>query len=187
MQIESLKSTSFVGLGEMGSAMVRALLRNGVSTTVWNRSSEKADPLVAQGANLASSLEECIQASPVTLICVSNHDATRELFFDSKIAEAGAGKKLIQISSVTSAEMMEFAAWAKASSAELLCGQITSYTDEVDEGTANIVCSGPLSLFENCKDILKAAAGNAYHVGESHGAAATFDKAHLSFNLKLRK
>ena len=35
-----------IGLGNMGSALARALLENGRAVTVWNRSSEKAAPLV---------------------------------------------------------------------------------------------------------------------------------------------
>ena len=45
---------SVIGLGDMGSALAQTLLKNGYSVTVWNRSADKADPLMAAGAALAS-------------------------------------------------------------------------------------------------------------------------------------
>ena len=46
---------SVIGLGDMVSALATTLLNNGNSVTVWNRSSDKAGPLTASGALLASS------------------------------------------------------------------------------------------------------------------------------------
>jgi 3-hydroxyisobutyrate dehydrogenase-like beta-hydroxyacid dehydrogenase len=44
-----------IGLGLMGTALARGLLRSGARVTVWNRSIAKAAPLVAEGAALAPS------------------------------------------------------------------------------------------------------------------------------------
>ena len=45
----------FVGLGVMGSAIVRRLLAAGHDVTVWNRTREKAEPLLEAGARWADS------------------------------------------------------------------------------------------------------------------------------------
>ncbi len=45
----------FIGLGLMGSAMARRLLHAGYPLTVYNRSREKVEPLVASGAVVADS------------------------------------------------------------------------------------------------------------------------------------
>jgi 3-hydroxyisobutyrate dehydrogenase-like beta-hydroxyacid dehydrogenase len=45
----------FIGLGRMGAAMAANLLRAGHEVAVWNRSPDKADPLVAAGARRATS------------------------------------------------------------------------------------------------------------------------------------
>ncbi len=39
-----------LGLGALGKALATAFLTNGHPTTVWNRTADKADPLVALGA-----------------------------------------------------------------------------------------------------------------------------------------
>jgi 3-hydroxyisobutyrate dehydrogenase-like beta-hydroxyacid dehydrogenase len=44
----------FLGLGKMGSGIAANLVRAGHEVTVWNRSAQKAQQLVAQGAVLAN-------------------------------------------------------------------------------------------------------------------------------------
>ena len=41
-----MSDVSVIGLGAMGSALARTLLQNGYAVTVWNRTAEKAEPLV---------------------------------------------------------------------------------------------------------------------------------------------
>lgn len=55
----------FIGLGNMGAAMVPNLLKAGHKVTVYNRSPDKAAPLVAQGAVLANTLGEAAQGEAV--------------------------------------------------------------------------------------------------------------------------
>ena len=48
----------FIGLGRMGAAMAANLLKAGHDITVWNRSPDRADPLVEAGARRATSPRE---------------------------------------------------------------------------------------------------------------------------------
>lgn len=43
-------AVTVIGLGQMGSALAATLLEQGHPTTVWNRSAQKAQPLVERGA-----------------------------------------------------------------------------------------------------------------------------------------
>ena len=45
-----MSDVSVVGLGAMGSALARALMRAGHRVTVWNRTASKAEALVREGA-----------------------------------------------------------------------------------------------------------------------------------------
>ncbi len=65
-----------VGLGPMGRALAEAFIEAGHPTTVWNRSPEKAAPLVAKGAAHAEAIGEAVAASPLTVACLSTYDAT---------------------------------------------------------------------------------------------------------------
>ncbi|WP_284646287.1 NAD(P)-binding domain-containing protein [Paenibacillus silviterrae] len=45
-----MSDISFIGVGPMGATLARVLLQNGHRVTVWNRTKEKAEPLVREGA-----------------------------------------------------------------------------------------------------------------------------------------
>lgn len=74
-----MSDVSIIGLGAMGSALARALLRKGHRITVRNRTSAKADPLVRDGAARAADPAGAVAASPVILVCVDNYAVTRDI------------------------------------------------------------------------------------------------------------
>jgi 3-hydroxyisobutyrate dehydrogenase-like beta-hydroxyacid dehydrogenase len=55
----------FIGLGHMGQAMVRSLLRAGHFVTVWNRTREKAEPLREAGALIADKIGDVCRGDAV--------------------------------------------------------------------------------------------------------------------------
>lgn len=55
----------FIGLGQMGAGMAASLLRAGHRVTVYNRTPQKAAPLVAQGARAAASVAEACRGEAV--------------------------------------------------------------------------------------------------------------------------
>ena len=91
-----MSEVTVIGLGNMGSALARALLDapQGRAVTVWNRSPEKAAPLVDKGAILAPSAAEAMQASPVILVCVTNYAAANQILGEA--ATYLSGKRLVQ-------------------------------------------------------------------------------------------
>ena len=55
-----MTDVSVIGLGDMGSALAATLLDSGYAVTLWNRSADKAAPLIAAGAQLAESAQDAI-------------------------------------------------------------------------------------------------------------------------------
>jgi 3-hydroxyisobutyrate dehydrogenase-like beta-hydroxyacid dehydrogenase len=71
---------SVIGLGRMGSTLAGCLQEHGFALTVWNRSSERADTLVANGAGRAETPDDAFSASPVSLVCLGDgYRSLREL------------------------------------------------------------------------------------------------------------
>lgn len=63
-----------VGLGPMGSAMARVLMKAGHKVTVWNRTQEKAEPLLRDGARQAQTPAEAADREAV-LTSLANDEA----------------------------------------------------------------------------------------------------------------
>lgn len=65
MTINRIRTISFIGTGIMGAAIAGHLLDAGYSLTVYNRTKEKAEPLLQRGAVWASSVEEAARRADV--------------------------------------------------------------------------------------------------------------------------
>jgi 3-hydroxyisobutyrate dehydrogenase-like beta-hydroxyacid dehydrogenase len=67
----------YVGLGVMGSSVVRRLLDAGHAVTVWNRTREKAEPLLEAGAHWADSPRAVAERSEIVFTMVTNTAAVQ--------------------------------------------------------------------------------------------------------------
>ena len=63
----------FIGLGEMGAAMVANILKAGHQVRVWNRSPERAQPLADAGARIVATPAEAFAGD--TGAAAARHDA----------------------------------------------------------------------------------------------------------------
>jgi len=70
----------FIGLGHMGRGMAANLLAAGHALTVYNRSSDKADPLIGKGARLAKTPGDAARAQVVITMLADDHAVERVVF-----------------------------------------------------------------------------------------------------------
>ncbi|MBV9755521.1 MAG: NAD(P)-dependent oxidoreductase [Alphaproteobacteria bacterium] len=69
-----------LGLGPMGSAMARTLMRAGHKLAVWNRTPEKAEPLVREGAIRANTPAEAADREVVLTSLADDHAVATVVF-----------------------------------------------------------------------------------------------------------
>ncbi|MGW5847215.1 NAD(P)-dependent oxidoreductase [Streptomyces sp. NPDC055254] len=163
-----------IGLGLMGQALASAFTKDGHPTTVWNRTAAKAEPVVAQGATLAGSVEDAIAASPLVVVCVSDYTAVRGLL--DPLAGALKGKVLVNLTTGTSTQARETAAWAAQHEVVYLDGAIMAIPPDIATDAAVLLYSGPKEAFEAHQATLGSlgAAGTTY-LDADHGLSALYD------------
>ncbi|SHH62816.1 NAD(P)-dependent oxidoreductase [Streptomyces sp. 3214.6] len=166
-----------IGLGRMGQALADAFLKAGHPTTVWNRTTSKADQLVAEGARLAPTVGDALKAGSLTVICVTDYQAMHELLGASDIELDGT--MLINLTSGDSAQAREAAQWAEQRGARYLDGAIMAIPSGIGTAEAVILHSGPQSDFEAHKSTLDAL-GTVTYLGADHGLASLYDVAGLA-------
>ncbi|MFF8835279.1 NAD(P)-dependent oxidoreductase [Streptomyces sp. NPDC015130] len=166
-----------IGLGLMGQALAGAFLRAGHPTTVWNRTSAKAAPLVAEGARSAPTLHEALTASPLTVVCLTDYDAVHELLGAPGV-ELG-GTTLVNLTSGSSAQARAAAAWAEERGARYLDGALMAVPPVIGTAEAVILHSGPEEVFAAHEPTL-AALGTVTHLGADPGLASLYDVAGLA-------
>jgi 3-hydroxyisobutyrate dehydrogenase len=92
----------WIGTGVMGRWMCQHIMSKGYTATVFNRSPEKAQPLVELGATLAKSPKEVAAKSDIVLAIVGYPKDVREVFLGPEGALAGASAGAILVDMTTS-------------------------------------------------------------------------------------
>ncbi len=90
----------FIGLGQMGVGMAANLLKAGHQLCVFNRTGARAEPLVAQGAQLAADVGAACRGDAV-ITMLADDDALRKVAFGPGGLVAHLGKGAVHISSST--------------------------------------------------------------------------------------
>lgn len=166
-----------IGLGLMGSALARTLVKNGYPTTVWNRSAEKADELVAQGATRAATAREAAAASPTVIVCVTDYTAAYEVL--GSCGDALAGRNLVHLSTGTPEQAHEAAAWASERGAHHLDGAVMATPSGVGGSEAVLFYSGSEAVFSAEQEMLNHLGGATSYLGADHGLASLYDSSLL--------
>jgi 3-hydroxyisobutyrate dehydrogenase-like beta-hydroxyacid dehydrogenase len=163
-----MSDISVIGLGKMGAALASALLQSGRSVTVWNRSVEKAAPLVEAGAILASSPEEAIAASEATIVCIKTHKTTTELL--KPLSGQLSGKTILDLSTGGAEEAKELVEMLTAAGAQWHIGMINAYPSGIGKAETAILCAGPPEVWDRWGDAIRALGGASAHVGTEAAA-----------------
>ncbi|MWA10420.1 NAD(P)-dependent oxidoreductase [Streptomyces sp. BA2] len=168
-----------IGLGSMGRALASAFIDAGHPTTVWNRSPERAAPLVAKGAFHAASIAEAVARSPLVIACLSTYEATLQSL-ESASASASAvlgGRTLVTLNSGTPAGAREMAAWAAARGAQFLDGAVKNVPAAVGKPDTLLYYSGDKAVFDEHAATLRVLGGDTVHLGTDVDLAALYESA----------
>jgi 3-hydroxyisobutyrate dehydrogenase-like beta-hydroxyacid dehydrogenase len=175
------KQASVIGLGKMGATLAQLLHRNHYRVTVWNRSPEKAAPLVQDGAVLAASPAAAIAASPIIVVCVYDYKAANEILGTQEVASALAGRTLVQLTTGSPQEARDSEAWARRCGAAYVDGAIQAAPSQMARPDTTILVSGAEAAFRQAQAVLKVFGGNVKYLGEQVAAASAMDLATLSY------
>ncbi|MER5423413.1 NAD(P)-dependent oxidoreductase [Streptosporangium roseum] len=165
-----------IGLGPMGLALARALLTHGHPLTVWNRTAEKGDALVAEGARRAATVAEAVSASPVTIMCLKDYETMHELLVPA--GDALRDRVLVNLNSGTPAQARAAAEWAAAHEIAYLDGAIMVPPPLVGQPGSVLLYSGPLDAFERFQPTL-ACLGDPRWLGADPSLAVLYNAALL--------
>jgi 3-hydroxyisobutyrate dehydrogenase/2-hydroxy-3-oxopropionate reductase len=167
-----VKDVAFVGLGAMGSRMALRLLDAGHHLTVWNRSPEKATPLVERGATAAETPGGAAGRADVVVTMVADPAALVAVTEGPSGVAAGArpGTVVVEMSTVGPAAVDRLAS-VLPDDVALLDAPVLGSLAEVEAGTLRIFAGGPENVYERCRPLFEAL-GEPLHVGDLGAGAA---------------
>ncbi|MFJ7068623.1 NAD(P)-dependent oxidoreductase [Streptomyces sp. NPDC101115] len=172
-------AVTVIGLGPMGRALAGAFVAAGVRTTVWNRTPGRDRELVERGAIGAASAAEAVAASPLTVVCLVNYDASDAVLRQEAVTAALKGRTLVNLTADTPERARDTGAWAAEHGICYLDGAIMTPTPTIGTPHAVFLFSGPAELHQEHRPVLDALGGTHTHLGEDVGRAAAYDIALL--------
>ncbi|MFD0693307.1 NAD(P)-dependent oxidoreductase [Paenibacillus sp. GCM10027628] len=162
---------TIIGLGPMGQAMANVFLDHGHEVTLWNRTPNKADELVAKGAIRAATVNEALAANELVILSLTDYDAMYAIL--EPASEHLSGKVIINLSSDTPEKAREAARWLSARGARHLTGGVQTPPSGIGKPESSTFYSGPRDVFEVSKEILEVLTSTDYR-GEDPGLAALY-------------
>jgi 3-hydroxyisobutyrate dehydrogenase-like beta-hydroxyacid dehydrogenase len=177
------KKLGFVGLGVMGSRMVKRLLEAGYRVNGYNRTRSKAQWLLELGMEWGETPRAVAQSSEVVFSMVADTAALQAITSgaDGIVAGLGSGKMYIDMSTVSPAASHEIARQVAATGAQMLDAPVSGSVITLEEGKLSFMVGGDRRAFDQARSILEAIGPKVTYVG-GNGLAVSMK---IATNLSL--
>jgi 3-hydroxyisobutyrate dehydrogenase-like beta-hydroxyacid dehydrogenase len=174
---------AFVGLGAMGSGIVRRLLAAEREVTGWNRTKAKAEPLLAQGMGWADTPREAAAGADVVFSMLTDAKAVQAaaLGDDGILAGLRPGTVYADMSTVLPEESRALAERVAATGAQMLDAPVSGSMKTLEEGQLSVMVGGDRAAFDRVEPLFRDMGPKVTHVG-GNGAALVLK---LAINLSL--
>ncbi|QKE62646.1 NAD(P)-dependent oxidoreductase [Aquipseudomonas campi] len=148
---------AFAGIGLMGLPMSRRLLAAGYPLRLWNRSPEKLQDLLAQGAQAAAAPAQLCAEAEIVMLCLADTAAVREVVFGPGGIVEGArpGQLLVDFSSLEPAATREMAVeLEQRTGMRWVDAPVSGGTLGAEAGSLAIMAGGRVEDIERLRPIL---------------------------------
>jgi 3-hydroxyisobutyrate dehydrogenase-like beta-hydroxyacid dehydrogenase len=169
-----MENLAFLGLGRMGRAMAANLLAAGGSVTVWNRTRERCDELVRQGARAAASPAEAAESADAILYSLPDERAIGDVVFGRAGVLEGvrAGQLAIDLSTVhPDISRRQKEAYA-AAGADFLDAPVFGSRPEAEAGGLWIVVGGDRAAYDRAAPLFRPLSVSTHYMGRTGQGAA---------------
>ena len=152
-----MANAGFVGLGVMGSRMAELLLAKGHRVTIYNRTRDKAQALLDKGMHWAESPKAVAVAADVVFTSVSDSAALAAITdgADGILAGMGAGKVLVDMSTVSPEASRALAAKVREHGGEMLDAPVSGTVATLLEGKLLVMVGGRKEVFDRVRPLLE--------------------------------
>jgi 3-hydroxyisobutyrate dehydrogenase-like beta-hydroxyacid dehydrogenase len=151
----------------MGQLIVPRLINAGHRVTGWNRSRDKAAPLIKAGMTWAGTPRQVAEASEIVFSIVTDAKAVRAVALgpDGIVSGIGKGGIFIDMSTIEPDESRAVAAEFEKIGAVMLDGPLSGSPVTVTQGNASIMIGGDEAAYERAKPVLLAIGPKVTRIG----------------------
>lgn len=154
----------FIGLGEMGAAMVANMLKAGHQVRVWNRSPERAQPLADAGARVVATPAEAF-AGDAVFSMLADDSALREVITASLLENAPRGLIHVNMATISVALAEELATAHASRGVNYVAAPVLGRPDVAAAGKLTIVAGGPAESIDRVQPIFDVIGQKTWRIG----------------------
>jgi 3-hydroxyisobutyrate dehydrogenase-like beta-hydroxyacid dehydrogenase len=155
----------FIGLGEMGRPMAANQLKAGHQLVVWNRSAERAVPLMEAGARLADTAADVAADVDAILIMLADDHALHAVMDGGLLEALKPGTVVVNHSTVSVDYAKELATAVNARGAAYIAAPVFGRPPVAQAGQLNIVVCGDAASIGKVQPALDAMAKKCWSFG----------------------
>ncbi|MFC1827355.1 NAD(P)-dependent oxidoreductase [Thermodesulfobacteriota bacterium] len=162
-----MKKYGFLGLGIMGQAMAANLLKAGFDVTVWNRTADKCESLIRNGASHGETPAAIAANCDITFAMVSDPAAAKELCFGTQGVLEGItpGKGYIDVSTVDPQTSVEIGQAINIKGGRFLEAPVSGSKKPAEDGALVFLCAGDDSLYHEAMPALEVMGKKTFYFG----------------------
>lgn len=177
----------FIGLGNMGGAMVRNLCRAGHQLFTYARSESRYEALADISFTKLPSPREVFATCPVVMLNVTATPDVHDLLLGSEgaINHAKAGTTVVDFSTIDGAAVKHMAAKLQSRQIDLIDCPVSGGTAGAQAATLTMMAGGNPTAFERVKPLLTHLGKTIRHVGPSGAGQAIKAANQMSMCIQL--
>jgi 3-hydroxyisobutyrate dehydrogenase-like beta-hydroxyacid dehydrogenase len=164
---------AFLGLGHMGAPIARNLLRTHPGMLVWNRSPDKARPLIEAGARAAPSPRAAAAECEVMITMLADDAALEQVLegAEGALASLAPGALHISMSTISVASAESLARRHAERTQRFISAPVFGRPEAAEAAKLFVVAGGAAQDVESARPLLDVVGQRIFHVGEKASAA----------------
>jgi 3-hydroxyisobutyrate dehydrogenase-like beta-hydroxyacid dehydrogenase len=164
----------FIGLGNMGAAIARNLIKAGHELTVYNRTRSRAEAFAAlEGARMAETPSEAAAEAEALITMLADDAAVEGVIFSpgNAIEALPTGAAHISMSTISVALSRRFAESHREKQQHYLASPVFGRPDAAAAAKLFVIAAGPADQVERCRPLFDAIGQKTFPIGEEAQAA----------------
>ena len=166
-----METVAFLGLGLMGQGMALSLLEGGHRLRVYNRTPDKAQPVVEKGAEFFEDPLSAVSSSTILITMLSDDEAVKEVVDDQILEELGQGNIHISMSTISPAAAQDLARGHGEKGVHYLACPVFGRPDAARSGKLRLCIAGDEEAKTRVRYLLEVLGQEVYDFGNDPAAA----------------
>ncbi len=166
-------NVGFLGLGNMGSAMARNLIKAGHALTVYNKTQSRAEDLATLGAKVARTPGQAASGADAIITMVANDAAVESIVLGANAAIDSLAPGAVHVAmSTMSVDLSRRLVEAhRAKNQHFVAAPVFGRPDAAEAAKLVIAAAGPADQIARCQPLFDAMGQKTFIVGDEPPAA----------------